>query len=153
MVSLQFWTDLVNNLSAICVNLDLFIQIPIPKNKSSQSFLTKMKCEASSNTIHNILISNEISHKSYKEICGGEKKKITLGFNNIDILKVENNTLMPFPKQSFIFGKEPAMSYVWEVLSKFFSIHNLEPNWQDCGYSWGWFDKNQGGWTGCMGKV
>ena len=112
-----------------------------------------MKCEVTSNTTHWILISMEKRSKSYKEICSLERKKVNLGYNNIDVLKVENNTLKHVPKQSFIFGRDPQMSYVWEVLSKFFSIHNIEPNWLDCGMSWGWFDKTKGGWTGCMGKV
>ena len=46
-----------------------------------------------------------------------------------------------------------AMPYEWEVLAKFFSNHNIEPNWLDCNETWGWFDEDQGEWTGCLGKV
>ena len=66
---------------------------------------------------------------------------------------VENSTLMEIPKQEFIFGKYSRMSYDWEVLYKFFSIHNIEPIWLDCEGSPGHFDEDLGGWTGCIGKV
>ena len=114
-----------------------------------------MKCEVTSNTTHNVLISKEISYNSYKEICSGEPKKVNLGYNNdYNILKVENNTLMPYPSYGdFLYGEISQLSYNWEVLSKFISIHNIEPNWLDCNYPWGWYDEDLGGWTGCMGKV
>ena len=114
-----------------------------------------MKCEVTSNTTHNVLISKEISYKSYKEICSGEPKKVNLGYNNdYNILIVENNTLMPYPPVgTHLYGEFSALSYDWEVLSSFISIHNIEPNWLNCDYTWGWYDEDLGGWTGCMGKV
>ena len=117
--------------------------------------MSKMKCQITSRTTHNVLISKKISYKSYKEICSGEKTQVNLGFNNdYNILKVENNTLKPYPPVgTHLFGERSEVSYDWEVLSKFFSIHNIEPNWLDCEYSWGWYDEEQGGWTGCVGKV
>ena len=114
-----------------------------------------MKCQLKSKTTHDVLISKEISYKSYKDICSGEKKKVNLGYNNdYNILKVENNTLMPYPPHgTHLHGEISAVSYVWEILSTFISIHNIEPNWLNCGFSWGWYSAELGGWTGCMGKV
>ena len=115
-----------------------------------------MKCQVTSDTTHHVLISKEIlSSKSYKEICSGETKKVNLGYNNHwAIMKVENNTLIDWPIFSNrIFGKSSVMSNGWEVLSKFFSIHNIEPYWLDCNFTWGWYDVELGRWTGCMGKV
>ena len=116
-----------------------------------------MKCQATSNTTHDVLISRKISYKSYKEICSGEPKKVNMGFNNDrDVLKVENNTLLPRPERELRdnrYGTVSAMPYIWEVLGKFFSTYNIEPNWLDCGFSWGSYDEEMGGWTGCMGKV
>ena len=115
-----------------------------------------MKCEVTSNTTHNVLISKEISYKSYKEICSGEPKKVNLGYNNDPgILEVENNTLVHISRKphDYIYGASSVMPYDFEILSMFFSSHNIEPNWLDCGYSWGWYDEDLGGWTGCMGKV
>ena len=113
-----------------------------------------MKCEVNSNTTHDVLISKGISHKRYKEICG-EKKKVNIGFNNYHkILKVENNTLMPYPARgTHLYGEDSKVSYDWEVLSKFFSIHNIQANWLDCHYIAGHYDEDLGGWTGCMGRV
>ena len=114
-----------------------------------------MRCEASSNTTHDVLISKEISYKSYKEICKGEPKKVNLGFNN-EVLQmmVTNNTLMPYPPLgTYFYGEETALSFNWELFYKFFSIHNIEPNWLNCNYTWGWYDEELGGWTGCMGQV
>ena len=72
----------------------------------------------------------------------------------LSVLKVENNTLFPYPPVgTYLYGEQSSLSYSWEVLSKFFAIHNIEPNWLNCGFSWGSYDEELGGWTGCMGKV
>ena len=82
-----------------------------------------------------------------------EKKKVNLGFNHdIRVLNVENNTLQHYPLQSY-HHDQVQMSRDWEILLKFFSIHNIEPNWLDCNMTWGWYDDYLGGWTGCVGKV
>ena len=113
-----------------------------------------MKCEVTSSRTHGVLISKEINYKSYKEICSGEKKRLNIGFNNDpNYIYVENGALTEIPRQKFIFGDWRQMSEDWEVFSKFFAIYNIEPNWMDCGFSWGWYDEDLGGWTGCMGKV
>ena len=115
-----------------------------------------MKCQVTSKTTHDVLISKEVSYKSYKEICSGEPKKVNLGYNyDPDVLEVVNNSLVHIPRieQRYIHGLHSTMSYDWEVLSKFLSIHKIQPNWVNCNYTWGWFDEDLGGWTGCMGKV
>ena len=102
------------------------------------------------------MISKKVSWKSYKEICRGEPKKVNLGYNfEIGLLEVENNSLVhiPLKPKDYIYGKWAIQSFYWEVLDKFFGIYNIEPNWLDCNYTWGWFDEDLGGWTGCMGKV
>ena len=107
------------------------------------------------NEIHNVLISKQISYKSYKEICGGEKKKVNLGFVRDKWFKVKNNSLVHNPRKAddYIHGKSSYMPYDWEVFSKFFSLYNIEPNWLDCNYTYGYYDEELGGWTGCVGKV
>ena len=98
--------------------------------------MTKIKCGVTSIISHGILISKEISYKSFKEICSGEPKKVNLGYNNDwSILKIESNTLMPYPQSCGDFpprksdynpngysqceyGLHSTMSYDWEVLSK-----------------------------------
>ena len=120
-----------------------------------------MKCQATSNTTHDVLISREISYKSYKEICSGETKKVNLGYTgNVQVdgrlyFKVENNSLVHIPRllKDNIHGKSSNMPLDWEVLSKFFSTHNIDQNWLDCNYTYGHYDEELGGWTGCMGKV
>ena len=115
-----------------------------------------MKCQVTSSTTHDVLISKEISSKSYKEICSGEKKKVNLGYvANWGRFQVENNSLVHIPKTlaDYIHGKYSVLSYNWEVLSKFFSFHNIEPNWLYCNWTFGHYDEELGGWTGCMGKV
>ena len=114
-----------------------------------------MKCGVNSDTTHDVLISKEISYKSYKEICIGEPKKVNIG-NWGWGLKVENNSLVHAPPRipnNNIHGKSSNMPYDWEVLSKFFSTYNIEPNWLDCNFSTGWYDDELGGFTGCLGKV
>ena len=53
----------------------------------------------------------------------------------------------------YIYDFQSTMAFEWEVLSKFFSFHNIEPNWLDCNGTYGWYDEDLGGWTGCIGKV
>ena len=130
------------------------IQVHIPRKRSSQSFVFKMKCGVTSNTTHDVLISKEMIYKTYKEICSGEPKKVNLGYNNDPLYQtVENNTLMSAPLPTYSTGLQSAQSPSWEVLSKFFDQHNIEPTWLNCNYSWGWYDEELGEWTGCMGKV
>ena len=121
-----------------------------------------MKCVVTSRTTHHVLISTEISYKSFKEICTGEPKKVNLGYNNdydmLDpkksILKVENNTLFHYPPVgTHLYGELSSLSYDWEVLSKFLAMYNIEPNWLHCNYIAGHYDEELGGWTGCVGKV
>ena len=115
-----------------------------------------MKCQVTSSTTHDVLISKEIIYKSYQEICSGEKTKVNLGYNHWEeIFEVENNTLVHTPRDlaDNIHGLHSSLLYEWEVLSKFFAIYNIEPNWLDCNYTYGWYDDELGGWTGCMGKV
>ena len=131
----------------------LIIQVQIPRKRSGQSFVAKMKCQVSSSTSYEILINKEISLKSYEKICSGEPKKVNLGFNNGFFFTVENSSLLEKPPQSFIHGDKPSMAFNWEVLTRFFSTHNIEPNWLDCDGSWGYYDEELGRWTGCVGKV
>ena len=115
-----------------------------------------MKCEVTSHTTHDVLISKEVSWKSYKEICLGEPKEVNLGFwGNWFHMKVENNSLQASDRNtaSYIYGDGSNMVYDSEVLLAFFSIHNIEPNWLDCNYTYGYYDEDLGGWTGYVGKV
>ena len=115
-----------------------------------------MKCEATSNTIHDVLLSKEIPYKSFKEICSGEPKKVNLGYwGNFMMMRVENNSLVQIPKVFPVdyINNLSTMVFDWEVLIKFFLIHNIEPNWLDCNYTTGWYDNETGEWTGCIGKV
>ena len=115
-----------------------------------------MKCQVTSDTTRKVMISREVKIASYKEICGGEKVRVHLGYNGEpgygDSMEVENNTLLQEPERQ-LKGESTEMSQVWEVLYKFFSVYNIEPIWHDCQMSWGWYDEEQGAWTGCMGKV
>ena len=70
-----------------------------------------MKCEVNSNSTHGILISKEISYKSFKEVCGMEKKKVNLGFNyDPSLLDIENNTMWHYPLQEYFHDKVKRIS-------------------------------------------
>ena len=113
-----------------------------------------MKCQVTSDTTRKVMISREVKVPSYKEICGGEKIRVHLGYNNDkNILKVEDNKLLQDPPNREIMGWSSYLPQVWEVLSKFFSLYNIEPIWLNCGFSWGHYDEEKGAWTGCVGKV
>ena len=115
-----------------------------------------MKCEVTSNTTHGVLISKDIRFKSYQEICNGEKKKVNLGYwGNWVSFKIENNSQVQLPREvgDNINGLYSNMPYEWELFFKFFSIHNIEPNWLYCNETYGWYDEELGDWTGCVGQV
>ena len=132
----------------------LLIQVHIPERRSSNSFVFKLKCQLSSDKTHDVMISKEIKVASYKDICGGERKKVHVGFNPDPLyMWVENNTLASSPPQTYRNNHNSFISHTWEVLEIFFKIHNLQPDWHDCDWVWGWYNKETGGWTGCLGKV
>ena len=112
-----------------------------------------MKCDVTSDITQDVMISKEITYKSYKEMCSGEKKKVNLGYN--DDYYVKNNSLKLETRVpvKYIHGVYSTMTLNWEVLYKFFVIHNIEPNWLNCNYTYGHYDDDLGGWTGCVGKV
>ena len=113
-----------------------------------------MKCQVTSHTTRKVMISREVKVPSYKEICGGEKIRVHLGYNDdIGIMEVKDNKLLQYPAKREPKGALTAMSQDWEVLDEFISLYNIEPIWLNCNYSWGWYDEEQGAWTGCMGKV
>ena len=72
-----------------------------------------------------MMISREVKVPSYKEICGEEKIRVHLGYNNW-LMTVENNKLLQDTKR-WPKGITSAISVEWEVLSKFFSLYNIEP--------------------------
>ena len=86
-------------------------------------------------------------------MCSGEKKIVNLGY--VGGYEFENNTMVHLPKRlrSYIYGINPSMAEDWEVLTEFFSNYNIEPNYLDCNGTYGWYDEDLGGWTGCIGKV
>ena len=113
-----------------------------------------MKCQVTSDTTRKVMISREVKVASYKEICGGEKVRVHLGYNSDPaIMEVENNKLLKRPPKRLPVGENSLISRNWEVLLPFFSFYNIEPIWLNCHFSWGWYDEEQGAWTGCMGKV
>ena len=112
-----------------------------------------MKCQVTSDTTRKVMISREVKVASYREICGEEKVRVHIGYNN-DMMRVENNKLLQYPPERIPQGVgNTRISRGWEVLYIFFSSYNIEPIWQNCNFSWGWYDEEQGAWTGCMGKV
>ena len=97
------------------------------------------------------MISREVEVASYKDVCGGEKRRVNIGYLEYpNVFKVENNKPIEYPSIKKI---EIGDAYNWEILKIFFSIHNIEPNWLNCNGVAGYYDEDLGGWTGCMGKV
>ena len=95
------------------------------------------------------MISREVEVASYKDVCWGEKSRINIGYiKSHQAMKVENNKLIEYPTERVVLR----LSLIWEIFTKFFSIHNIEPNWLNC-HSAGYHDEDLGAWTGCLGKV
>ena len=114
----------------------------------------RLKCSVSSEVTHRVMISREVEGRpTFREVCQ-EKTRINIGYNDDKgIFKVEDNQMSEYPAIKPIRGESTQIAQDWEILETFFSLHNIEPHWDNCGYVWGWYDPDQGGWTGCMGKV
>ena len=126
------------------------------------------------------MISRSVNTKTFKEICGTEKTKVELGYVNFGrYFKVDNQTLLPYPRPTLERGKFSDISKgrgscshsslilyfflqkygnsslilkPWEVLSSFFTLNNIEAKWHQCS-TWGNYDEKLRSWTGCVGKV
>ena len=112
-----------------------------------------MRCEVTSSEAINVLLSREFIVPTYKHVCRGEQKKVNLGYNNYPFFKVENNNLIPDPEKRYPKGNHTLIAQDWEVLSTFFNIYQIVPTWLNCGFSWGYYDEEDGSWKGCIGKV
>ena len=115
-----------------------------------------MKCRVTSDTTRKVMISRDVKVASFKKTCGGEKKRVNIGYNNASYwFKVSNNSLLRYPSQSSLElrGSRAWISHEWEVLPVFFRAHNIEPNWVYCYQVYGHYDEERRHWTGCLGKV
>ena len=75
-----------------------------------------MKCQVTSDTTRKVMISREVKVSSYKEICGGEKVRVHLGYNNDQgIMEVEDSKLLQDPPNRAVKGKSTVISRDWEV--------------------------------------
>ena len=65
-----------------------------------------MKCQVTSDTTRKVMISREVKVPSYKEICGEEKIRVHLGYNN-DPWKiiVEDNKLLKRVKTTGMYHR------------------------------------------------
>ena len=89
-------------------------------------------------------------NRPVKDVC--KTQGVRIAFNqDTDFQYLENNNAMytDFPvSYSILFG-----SYPYEILTSFFTSHNLTPTWQDANYTWGSWDEETGLWTGAVGLV
>ena len=59
-----------------------------------------MKYQVTSSITRRVMISREMEVASYKDVCGGEKRRVNLGYyNHPEFFKVENNKLQEFPNK------------------------------------------------------
>ena len=64
-----------------------------------------MKCQVTSDTTRKVMISREVKVPSYKEICGGEKIRVHLGYNNDEkYMEVKDNKLLQIPSNRELKG-------------------------------------------------
>ena len=112
-----------------------------------------MKCQVTSQNTRKVMISRDVKVASYKEICGGEKKRVNIGYRNErDWFKISDNSLLRDPPQSGleVRGSRPHISHEWEVLPVFFQVHNIEPNWVQAELHW---NPEEGTLLGKVGKA
>ena len=108
----------------------------------------------------------EARNLKYYDVCpvtteAVEQKKheITIAYNNDYwgnfLVFNDTNTMKEFALWWTLepARQHPIVSRDWEILTFFFNNNNLEPIWINCNYVWGWFDEDEGKWTGGVGKV
>ena len=45
------------------------------------------------------------------------------------------------------------IAWEWEIQAAFFKYNNITPHWINANYTWGWFDKTTGQWSGAVGLI
>ena len=134
------------------MNIEFSFKVYIPSSRSRKSFLFKMKCQVTSDTTRKVMISREVKVASYKETCGEEKIRVNIGYN-LSYLRVTDGKLVQYPAGRIRSWIATQLVHNWEILFPFFSNYNIDPIWLHCFWTWGHYDWEKEGWTGCVGKV
>ena len=107
----------------------------------------------------------EARNRKYQDECpvtieAAEPKKneVRVAYNNDPgwfHVNNDTNIMEEFPLWGTLYQSEQH-AYVsgdWEMLQIFFDNNNIEPNWINTHYTWGWYDEETGSWTGGVGQV
>ena len=79
----------------------------------------------------------------YKDLCKEEYHHVTVAYNNEwDAFEIDKitNTMVEYDKLWPIIWGYGKISWDYEILKSFFSKFNIKPIWENCNYTWGWFD-------------
>ena len=107
----------------------------------------KFTCQGKSDMSSKLLLKHGHVNKSVKEACP-MSKEIRIAFHQyplaFEIDEENGGTMVEMPLWvSFVYGAHDN-----EVLSSFFTTHNLTPTWIDNNDTWGSWDNETGVWTG-----
>ena len=118
--------------------------------------------------VHELIMTKdgtEARNQKYHDLCPvtieaavQKKHEITIAYNNrpgwFHVFN-DTNTMKEFALWWTLeeARQHPKVSNDWEILKIFFDNNNIEPTWIFCNNVWGWFDEDEGKWTGATGKV
>ena len=92
--------------------------------------------------------------KVWGDLC--REKRVNIAYNTelpygFEVNE-ETGEMVPRPLKP-VTGVQPFISREWEILDSFFRPHRIAPNWTNCHGAYGWYDEEEGKWTGMVGKV
>ena len=94
-----------------------------------------------------------INKKFDVDICA--KKAVRIAFNNEPKSFVYNETTKDFDRKKPFMKNGLKNNIIWdyEILEEFIRIYNIVPTWINNYYNWGTWLKDEGKWSGAVGKV
>ena len=88
----------------------------------------------------------------FGEVC--KEKHVYVAYRNEwGAFEVNNITgeMVKYPVVPVV-GYGP-VAWEWEIQAAFFKYNNITPHWINANYTWGWFDKTTGQWSGAVGLI
>ena len=102
-----------------------------------------------------LLLKNTTVNRNlgFDDVC--REKHVLVAYNNEPtVFEVSNITgeMVKYPVAPYV-SYHYSVAWEWEIQAAFFKYNNIEPNWINCNYSWGWFDNVTNQWSGAVGLI
>ena len=145
------------------------------QNVTAQIF--NFTCQGESDKSTKLMLKHGKVNRPLAAVCSNTTRGIRMAFNNridMDLYNLYNesymvaynmhndyisynesySTIYNMVAWNMIYDYNwPGGVYPYEILSSFFTLHNLSPTWQDVNGTSGWFNNKTGLWNGAVALV